>query len=284
MNDEDQSIATRGSDDEVLLVEGHGDTEVWRFNRPAARNALNPDLVARLRAELERTKASGIRAVVLAGNGQSFCTGADLKYLIDCAESGADPRPFLQSICDLTVEMEHSPIVFFAAVHGHAVAGGFELALAADVVIAAEGTLIGDGHVKNNLVPGGGSSVRIVSKLGAGHARWLALSGQLIDAAELRSTGWVHEIAAAHVDGDHSDPLVDSPTAVVDRALELAEVVNAVSLDARTRFKARLVGDRAVTEAALSAELDKFDEHWRSSDVIADLRAFFNSRKQRTQS
>lgn len=284
LNGEDQSIATRDSEGEVLLVEAHGDTEIWRFNRPTARNALTPDLVARLRAELERAQAAGIRSVILAGNGQSFCTGADLRYLLDCAESGASPRPFLQSICDLTVEMEHSPIVFFAAVHGHAVAGGFELALAADVVIAAKGTLIGDGHVKNNLVPGGGSSVRIVGKLGAGHARWLALSGQLVEAAELRSTGWVQEIAAAHEDGDQSDPLVDSPTAVVDRALEFAEVVNAVSLDARTRFKARLVGDRTSTEAALNAELDVFDEHWRGSDVVADLRAFFNSRKQGTRS
>lgn len=83
MNDEDQGTAARDSDGEVLLVEGHGDTEIWRFNRPTARNALTPDLVARLRAELERAQAAGIRSVILAGNGLSFCTGADLKYLMD---------------------------------------------------------------------------------------------------------------------------------------------------------------------------------------------------------
>lgn len=252
-----------------LTIQNLGQTEVWSLNRPEARNALNPELVADLRSALEAAELKGTRAVVLTGRGQSFCAGADLGYLLNCADHDVSPRPFLQSICDLTVEMEFSSIVFIAAVHGHAVAGGFELALACDIVIAAENTLIGDGHVANNLVPGGGSSVRIESRIGSGHARWLALSGQLINAEELVPSGWVKAVVGQ-----------DS---LIDEALRCAEVLGGAAVDAQTRFKQALNGDRSAREAALTQELDVFDEHWHSSDVGDHLSRFLN-KKSSTQS
>lgn len=247
----------------VLSIARIEQTEIWSLNRPESRNSLTPELVTALAQALDQAEQDGISTVILTGEGSSFCAGADLGYLLDCAEYDRSPRPFLQAICDFTVAMEFSPIVFVAALHGHAVAGRFELALACDVVIAAQDTLVGDGHVANNLVPGGGSSVRIEDRLGAGHGRWLALSGQLVDVETLVPSGWVQAVV----------PLESLWT----EALQRAETLNGVSIAARNRFKQLLGGDRAAKHAALTRELDMFDEHWQVSDVGAQLRRFLTN-------
>ena len=244
----------------VLSITRYDQTEIRSLNRPESRNSLTPELVSALSEALRQAEQDGIRTVILSGEGPSFCAGADLGYLLDRAEHARSPRPFLQTICDFTLDMEFSPIVFIAALHGHAVAGGFELALACDVVIAAQRTLVGDGHVANNLVPGGGSSVRIEHRLGAGHARWLALSGQLVDVETLVPSGWVQAVVP--------------PESLMAEASQRAETLNGVSFAARTRFKQLLGGERSTTQAALTRELDMFDDHWRNSDVSAQLRRF----------
>lgn len=244
----------------VLSVDRTEQTEVWSLNRPESRNSLTPELVTALTEALHKAEQEGISTVILTGEGPGFCAGADLRYLLDCAEHDRCPRPFLQAICDFTLAMEFSPIVFVAALHGHAVAGGFELALACDVVIAAQNTLVGDGHVANNLVPGGGSSVRIENRLGAGHARWLALSGQLVDVETLVPTGWVQAVVPFE--------------SLRAEATRRANILNGAHFEARGRFKRLLGGDRDATRAALTRELDMFDEHWRNSDVGAQLRRF----------
>jgi enoyl-CoA hydratase/carnithine racemase len=159
--------------------------------------------------------------------------------------------------------MESSPIVFIAALHGHAVAGGFELALSCDLVIAANGTLIGDGHVRNNLVPGGGSSVRITTKLGTGTAFWLALSGELATAESLAASGWLHAVVPAEE--------------LLLTAGDIARALSAAPAGAQRRFKTLLTPDPAVTSASLKHELDVFEEHWASDDVAASLNAFLTN-------
>lgn len=243
-----------------LLVEVDGPVEHWVLNRPAARNALTPALVDALSAALGAATRAGTRAVVLSGSGRGFSAGADLNYLLSCADDDRSPRPFLQSICDLTVEMEDSPIVFVAALHGHAIAGGLELALACDVVLAASETVVGDGHVTNNLVPGGGSTVRLERRLGAGVASWLGLSGSTLRAEELGSTGWIHRITP--------------PDELIDAATASARVFAAVPAQAQASVKRSLNPAPEATRQALGAELDAFEQHWRTSDVATHLRRF----------
>jgi enoyl-CoA hydratase len=248
-----------------LLQSPAGPAQLWTLDRPAARNALDPELVAALHDALRQAEATGVRAVVLTGSGTAFSAGADLRYLHECAVSGTSPRAFLQDICDLTVAMEHSPVMFIAALNGHTVAGGLELALACDVVVAAEGVLIGDGHVRNNLVPGGGSSVRMERRLGAGHAAWLALSGQLLPAERLLSSGWVHTVT----------PSEHLTTVALGIANELAQVPRA----AQSSFKRLLNGPPERTLAALTRELDNFEAHWDSTDIAAHLGSFLDTKK-----
>jgi enoyl-CoA hydratase len=84
-----------------------------------------------------------------------------------------------------------------AALHGHVVAGGLELALACDIAIAAAGTLIGDGHVRNQLLPAAGSSVRLPRKVGPSLARRLMLTGELAPAERLLASGWLEAVVPA---------------------------------------------------------------------------------------
>ncbi len=246
---------------DVLMTSRAGDVETWTLNRPASRNALDPSLILALTRRLDHAQRTGVRVVILTGAGTGFCAGADLSYLLECAQSGVSPRPHLRDICDLTLAMEASPISFIAALHGFAVAGGLEIALACDLVVAAAGTRIGDGHLMNNLIAGGGASVRMPAKLGSGMASWLALSGELVTAEDLaRATGWLHAVVPS-----------DAVSETVDA---MARTLASRPADAQHRYKRLIVSEPTATAAALERELDAFEEHWAAADVATDLIRF----------
>ncbi len=245
---------------EVLLISRHGAIETWTLNRPQTRNALDPRLVEALQQALDRAERSGVRVVVLTGAGSGFCAGADLAYLLECARAGKSPRPHLRSICNLTLAIESSPVMFIAALHGFAVAGGLEIALSCDLVIAAAGTRIGDGHVKNNLVPGGGASVRMPRKLGAGATAWLALSGELVPAEHFQATGWLHAVIGR--------------AELLPTAQAIARTLASRPAGAQDRYKSLITPDPEATAAALDHELDVFEEHWADDDVAGQLARF----------
>jgi enoyl-CoA hydratase/carnithine racemase len=236
---------------------------LW-LNRPACRNALDERLIASLGGALEDAEGDpGTDALVIAGTGPSFCAGADLKALLALAEEGRSPLPFLERVSGTFSRIERSPLPVVAALHGHAVAGGLELALAADVVVATGSTLIGDGHLRNGLVPGGGSSVRLPRKLGAGKARWLLLTGELVPAAELEADGWLHSVVPDHRLHDVADQL----------ASRLAEIAG----PAQSRLK-RLLAEVSgqPPEVALRRELQVFEENWEMSEMVARLGTFLS--------
>ncbi|RAX14756.1 enoyl-CoA hydratase/isomerase family protein [Pseudarthrobacter sp. AG30] len=245
-----------------------GDAEVWTLNRPHVRNALNPFLVETLRSSLEAAEKSGVRVVVLRGNGPSFCAGADLRYLQSYdASAGETPRDFLRSIWDLTIAMERSPVVFVAALHGHAVAGGLELALACDVVLAEEGTLIGDGHVGRNLLAGGGASARLERSLGRNTALWLALTGTLLRAGDPALAGWLR---------------CTTPAGRLDSTTEDI-VAQLVSVPAPAQRAYKSVLNEQVprpSEAERDRELDAFDRHWVEQNVPENLRLFLSQNRK----
>ena len=130
---------------------------------------------------------------------------------------------FLRTVSAFTRRLETSPLPIVAVLHGHAVAGGLELALACDVVVAEAGTLIGDGHIRNNLLPGAGASVRLRARLGDALARWLALTGELLPAEKFLSAGWLHAV----VDSGHG----------ATEGQRLAEILAAAADPAQSAYK-----------------------------------------------
>ncbi|WP_319944690.1 enoyl-CoA hydratase/isomerase family protein [Nocardia macrotermitis] len=236
------------------------------LNRPHRRNALNRDLIAALDRALTEAEADlDTRCLVLAGAGKSFCAGADLEYFLSLDADGSNPLEFLRTVSAVVKRLETSALPVVAALHGHAVAGGLELALACDVVVAAESTLIGDGHIRNNLVPGAGSSVRLPRKVGDSMARWLALTGTLLPAAELIGTGWLHAVVPDEQ--------------LTDAAQTAANQLAGNSGPAQSAFKSLLFELTSLdANHGLAHELDAFRDHWKSTDVPAALKAFLGRR------
>jgi enoyl-CoA hydratase len=242
----------------VLLARQCRDVEYLTLNRPHRLNALNPALIRALNEAIARATANpDVRFVVIDGAGPSFCAGADLTHL----RGLEDPIPFLSSVsgCFTRIEQCSKPVI--AVLHGHAVAGGLELALACDIVIAEQRTLIGDGHVLNALLPAGGSSVRLPRKVGEPFARWLLLTGKLLPACAFTASGFVHEVGAR----------ADLQT-IVDR---LVTDLRAGDTAAQHNTKDLLaaLSDLAPT-AGLAAELDAFADNWTDAPVASALASF----------
>jgi len=248
----------------TLLIEQRGAARWVRLNRPERRNALTPALIAALNQALAEAMSDEHTAVVvIAGEGPGFCAGADLKHLFELASTGGDPIEFLAAISRCFTDIERAPKPVVAAVHGHVVAGGLELALACDVVVAKSGTLMGDGHVRNGLLPGGGASVRLPRKVGESLARWLMLSGELLPAEAFVPSGFVRAVAA---EGEFVQ--------AVDLAVERLCVAKG---NVHGRIKALLRDShRSTLQAALDRELAVFGEHWHESDIAGALGQFLN--------
>jgi len=255
-----------GPEDTPVQIEQLGRVRWLWLNRPDRRNALNDEIVACIGQALTDAESDpDTAAVVVAGRGRSFCAGADLSLLLSIAESGSDPVHFLRTVSETFSRFEASPLPIVVAAHGHVVAGGLELALAADVVVAAEGTLIGDGHLQNGLLPGAGSTVRLPKKVGPSLARWLLLTGELLPASAFERVGWLHAIVP-------EARIFATAQAVAEQLVERAG-------PAQTRLKS-LLADMADAPAAiaLEAELDSFGDHWKTASITDSLRAFFSDR------
>jgi enoyl-CoA hydratase len=254
------------SEEPTVVVEQAGAVRRLVLNRPAQRNAIDGRLLAELDAAVAAAgEDDGVSVVVLAGRGASFCAGADLRHLLSLGEQEGQPFAWLAEVSAAITRLEQCPKPVVAALHGHVVAGGLELALACDAVLAAEGTLIGDGHVRNRLLPGGGSSVRLPCAVGMPLARWLLVSGELLPAERFVEAGWLHAVVPAER-LDHE-------------AHALAERLAVAAGPAQRNMKS-LLGElqELAPVAGLAAELRAFDANWSAADVPAALEAFFATR------
>jgi enoyl-CoA hydratase len=239
-----------------------------RLTRPDKCNALNPDVLAGIGAGLDRAERDGARAVVIAGSGPVFCAGADLTHVLDGMDDLDAIARLLDEAGTLTRRIEAHPAPVIAAVNGAAVAGGLELVLACDLVVAAENATFADGHVAYGLFPGAGSSVRLPRLIGANRARYLMYTGASLSAAEMLTLGVVCEVA----------PPDRLEAAVEDLCRRLARASRAGL--ARMKRVIREAGDLPLADG-LELELAEARAHLRSPDVAEGLAAFAEGRRPR---
>jgi enoyl-CoA hydratase/carnithine racemase len=181
---------------DVVLVE---DGAVLRatIDRPDARNAISPAVVDGLEAAVHRAREGGARVLVIRGTGATFCAGADLTWVTAALkqpggmDDGSDFASVIGRLNDVLAEMEAAPFVSVAVVEGFALAGGCEVLLACDVVVADEAARLGDRHLELGLLPGGGGSVRLHKALTPARSHWLLLSGEMISGREAAEWGLV---------------------------------------------------------------------------------------------
>ena len=189
----------------AIETERRGRVGIIRINRPEARNAVNGEVANGMEAALDEFEAdANIQAVIVTGNGPTFSAGADLK-LVATGRAGeiATERGNFAGI----VRRDYSkPLI--AAVNGAALAGGFEIVLACDLVVAADHAVFGVPEVKRGLFAAAGGLIRLPKRVPLALATELAITGDPIDANRALQLGLVNRVVPAED--------------VLDAALELA--------------------------------------------------------------
>jgi enoyl-CoA hydratase len=190
----------------AVLTERRGNVLLITLNRPDARNAVNLALAEGVAAALDELDAADDLSVgILTGAGKAFCAGMDLKAFV----TGESPWVGDRGFAGIVQRSSKKPLI--AAVEGFAVAGGLEIALACDLIVAARNAKVGVPEVKRSLVAAGGALLRLPRRVGHGPAMWLLLTGEAIDAERAHGMGLVDQVS--------------EPGGAVDAALELAAAI-----------------------------------------------------------
>lgn len=173
------------TDDQAVLTERRGRVLLVTLNRPDAMNAINGALSSGLVAAMEELDGdAGLTAGVLTGAGKGFCSGMDLKAFA----RGEDIGPMMTFIR----EGAEKPLI--GAIEGFAIAGGLELALTCDLLVAAKGAKLGIREVKVGLFAAGGGVFRLPNRVGFAKAMEMALTGDNITAEDAHELGMVSEL------------------------------------------------------------------------------------------
>jgi len=178
----------------AVEVERNGRVGIIRLNRPEARNAVNGELANGVEAALDEFEADdGIQAVILTGNGPTFCAGADLKLV--AVGKGAEMATAKGNFAGIVRRDFPKPLI--AAVNGPALAGGFEIVLACDLVVAADHATFGLPEVKRGLFAAAGALIRLPKRVPLATATEMAITGDPIDANRALALGLVNRVAPA---------------------------------------------------------------------------------------
>ena len=179
---------------ETILVERDGRVGIITLNRPKALNALNSQVMDDVTtAAAEFDSDPGIGAIVITGSAKAFAAGADIKEMSSLAFSDVFDGDFFAPWAKLAAV--RTPTI--AAVAGHALGGGCELAMMCDVLIAADTAKFGQPEIKLGVLPGMGGSQRLTRAIGKAKAMDLILTGRTIDAAEAERSGLVSRVVPA---------------------------------------------------------------------------------------
>jgi len=189
----------------ILLIEKNQGIAVVTLNRPDKMNSLSRDL----RRELVTTfraldAAEDVDVAILTGNGRAFCAGLDLAELSGQADTGggddAESRRERENAvagADVVAAVEQFGGPVIGAINGFAITGGFELALACDVLIASDDARFADTHARVGILPGWGLSQKLSRTLGIYRAKELSLSGNFLGAREAADWGLVNRVVPA---------------------------------------------------------------------------------------
>lgn len=178
-----------------------------RLNRPDALNALNLELLEEFSQAVTAVgEDESLKALVVRGEGRAFCAGADLLFFDTVFDEISRLPPYVRLLNDSLFRLEALPIPTIAVVHGFALAGGLELTLACDMVLAAEDARIGDQHANFGLMPGGGSTQRLPRRIGMQRAMELLTTGRWLSGSEAAEWG----LALRAVPGERLEAELDS--------------------------------------------------------------------------
>lgn len=243
------------------------------LNRPRRRNALTPQLLADLHRGLDACDADPrVRAVVITGAGDAFCAGADLDYFLGRLDEPDGCATFITELLDplwaVLRRLRACGRPTIAAVNGACFAGGVELLVTCDLVIAAETATFCDAHSLRGLAPALGGAAGLVAAVGAPRARRMLMLAESFGPHELAEAGLVSEVVPAD--------------RLTGRAQEL------VALFASRSPASIAAAKRAVQRCAprpwdevVGEDMEVFRRHWNGPDMREGIAAFVERREPR---
>ncbi len=227
---------------ETVLFTVENQVAVVTLNRPEKRNSINQALLTGLYDAIEKIETSdNIRAAVITGNGKSFCSGIDLSAL--GTQNLFDPKGDGKNLTEVFSNCT-KPLI--GAVNGHAITGGFEIALNCDFLIASENASFADTHAKVGIHPGWGMTQLLQQAVGQRRARQMSFTCEFITAQKALQWGLVNEVVA--------------PAMLLYRAMQLA--TNICGVNPGLLFTVQELIDtrnRTTLEGGLAAEKKGFD-------------------------
>jgi enoyl-CoA hydratase len=247
-----------------IISERNGSVEIIRLNRPEKRNALSREMIAALAGSfIAVAKEPDLRAIILAGAGDSFCAGTDSGELTELDnDQGREVAERGQALCN---QIENCGVPVIAAVNGVAAGGGCELALACHLRIAAADAQFSLPEIKLGVIPAYGGTQRLAREIGEGRALEAMLTGRTIPAAEALEFGLVNSVAPVA-------ELLDRAQALAQEIAQLAPLAIHACLEAVTR------GTQLPLDEGLALEAKLFADLFATEDVREGTSAFLEKR------
>jgi len=245
-----------------LLVEGPVATV--KINRPEALNALNSVLVRELVAALEALDTDdSVRCVILTGSDKAFCAGADIKEMAKLSAADIESADHLKPVWDRAASFE-KPLI--AALSGYTLGGGLELAMCCDIIIASEGTKLGQPEVNIGIIPGGGGTQRLPRAVGKYKAMEMILTGGTISAEEAKALGLVNRVVP--------------PGKYLEEATKMAlEIASKAPIALRSAKEAIAASQEMSLSSGLELGRTLFYDLFNTEDKKEGMSAFLEKRK-----
>ncbi len=246
--------------------DARGVATLW-LARPEKHNALSAEMIAALtRAASDLAEDNSVRAVILAGDGKSFCAGGDLRWMEAQMAADADSRSAeARKLAEMLEALNSLPKPLVGRVHGNAFGGGVGLACVCDVSVGATGARFGFTETKLGLIPAT-IGPHVIARMGAAMARRVFMSARLFDAEEAVRLG----ILARSVPSDELDAAVEAEVAPY-----LSCAPGAV---AEAKALARTLGPR-VTPKVMDETIAALVSRWETDEAREGVAAFFAKRK-----
>lgn len=257
---------------ETIQLEQRGQVAVLTLNRPEKLNALTVDVARDFKAAMREALDNHSRAVILTGAGRAFCAGGDLREMQNIATKEGRLEAFfdepLRMLNETIMLIRQTPVPFIAAVNGVASGGGCNLALACDLVLAAEGARFNQAFIKIGLSPDCGGTFILPRLVGWKRAAELMFTGDMVTAQEALEMGMINAVTP------------DSE--LMSRALAMAERLAAAPTAAIAQIK-RLLEASAVNDQGTQLELERKAqiESGKTKDFIEGVSAFLEKRPPR---
>jgi enoyl-CoA hydratase len=249
---------------QTISLMTEGGVATIRLSRPDALNALNSAMVLELVGALNELEADeSVRCVVLTGSDKVFCAGADVKEMAKLSADEISRADHLRAVWERAAKFQ-KPLI--AALSGYALGGGLELAMCCDIIVASEGTKLGQPEINIGIIPGGGGTQRLVRAVGKYKASEMILTGEMITASDAHTHGLVNRVVPS---GKY-----------LEEAMKLAsDIASKAPLAVRAAKQAMAAAQEGSLSSGLEVERRLFYELFGTEDKKEGMSAFLGKRK-----